>query len=328
MSSNQRIITHVPIIDLSKLQTEPKEVAHEVLSAARDIGFLYVKIPPEQEEHSLMFEMSKGFFKLPTEEKLKHPIGTENLGYSAIRQEKVDPENDIQGDLKESFHIGRLINDEPIQELPKYFQDELDTIRKFQKLCNSIACDIMDCFSIALEIPEKDGGRSFFSEKYLSDTVPQDCIRLLHYPASESSDCIEKNDIIRIGRHSDYGLITLLWQRDVGGLQIQSNETEKVEEMTWLDVPVRDDCLIVNMGDCLQYWTNGFIRSTKHRVIFKADSLSKERYSIAYFIQGGHIPLNPVPSEKIPPSVSEKIPFKTSADYLAHRLSVTYNGYY
>ncbi|KAI9306822.1 hypothetical protein BJ944DRAFT_262902 [Cunninghamella echinulata] len=260
---------------------------------------------------------------------MKYPIGREtNLGYSAIRQESVDPNNSTKGDFKESFHIGRLVNGEPIQDLPTLFSDDIENLRKFQKLCDSIACDIMDCFSIALQIPEEKGGRSYFSQKYISDNQPSDVIRILHYPASDASDSNEKNDIIRIGRHSDYGLITLLWQREVGGLQIQSNETEIVKDMTWLDVPVREDCIIVNMGDCLQYWTNGYIRSTKHRVIFKADSLHKDRYSLAYFIQGGQIPLDPVPSDKIPPPSNEKISFKTSADYLAHRLSLTYKEYY
>lgn len=105
--------------------------------------------------------------------------------------------------------------------------------------------------------------------------------------------------------------------------------------MTWLDVPVLDDCLVVNMGDCLQYWTNGLIRSTKHRVIFKPGMEQEERYSIAYFVQGGNIALDPVPSARIPttpPSFAsmaqeEPIHFKTSNDYLRHRLDMTYSAY-
>ncbi|KAI8096441.1 uncharacterized protein BX664DRAFT_324003 [Halteromyces radiatus] len=327
--SLEHIITEIPVINLDDMNNDLEGTASKVLSAAKDVGFLFIRIPPEQKEHLTMFEKSQEFFSMPMDQKLKYlrDINT-NVGYSAIRQEKVDPEHSTKGDLKESFHIGRLVNGNPVQDLPPVFAKNLDLIRQFQNLCNTIACNIMECLAIALKIPDDQGGRTYFSKKYLDDTEPNDVLRVLHYPPKSENKEDQKEEI-RIGRHSDYGLITLLWQRQVGGLQIQSNqEMDDPKKMTWVDVPVREDCIVVNMGDCLQYWTNGCIRSTKHRVVFRPDTLQTPRYSMAYFVQGGAIALDPVPSDQIPSNPTTSLPFRTSGDYLKHRLSLTYGDAY
>ncbi|ORZ06891.1 hypothetical protein BCR42DRAFT_426665 [Absidia repens] len=326
-------ISDIPVIDLGGMKDNLKQTADQVLHAAKNIGFLFVRIPSEQKEHLHMFEKSKEFFALPTEDKMKYLINPEtNLGYSAMRQEMVDTEHVKKGDFKESLNLGRLINGEPQQDLA-VFADHMDTLRQFQARCNSIVCDLMECLAVALKIPEENGGRYYFSKRYLNDSAPQDVIRLLHYPPMDddtNNDDNSEGKDIRIGRHSDYGMITLLWQSKVGGLQIQSNnEMQDPTKMSWLDVPVLDDCLVVNVGDCLQYWTNGYLKSTKHRVVFKPNTEQTPRYSMAYFVQGGEMALDPVPSALLPSKdASEAIEFKTSTEYLKYRLSVTYGGDY
>ena len=43
--------------------------------------------------------------------------------------------------------------------------------------------------------------------------------------------------------------------------------------------------MIVNIGDCIQRWTNNRLRSTSHRVVFPSEENTwvQDRYSIAYF---------------------------------------------
>ncbi|KAI8096459.1 uncharacterized protein BX664DRAFT_324046 [Halteromyces radiatus] len=326
---NEDIITEIPVIDLNDMNSDLEGTASKVLSAAKDVGFFFIRIPPEQKEHLAMFEKSQEFFSMPMDHKLKYLLKVEeNVGYSAMRQEKVDPKHSTKGDFKESFNIGRLINEDPIQDLPPLFANNLDLIRKFQNICNTTVCNIMECLAIALKIPEDQGGRTYFSKRYLDDEAPGDILRVLHYPPRTGNDDDQKEEI-RIGRHSDYGLLTLLWQRQVGGLQIQGNqEMDDPKKMTWIDVPVKDDCIIVNLADCLQYWTNGLIRSTTHRVVFHPDTLHKSRYSMAYFVQGGAIPLDPVPSDQIPCTPPTSPPFSTSGDYVKYRLALTYGHSY
>ena len=132
--------------------------------------------------------------------------------------------------------------------------------------------------------------------------------------------------------------MTLLFQNGVAGLQIQANRDDD-KEIRWLDAPVLEDCLTVNLGDCLEYWTNGLLRSTKHRVVFTPETQMMPRYSMAYFCQGGQAVLEPVPSRFITSSTDQREervkdestetaePPLTAAKHLEMRLSATYSAY-
>ena len=69
---------------------------------------------------------------------------------------------------------------------------------------------------------------------------------------------------------------TFLRTDDVPGLQVQTLQGE------WVDVPPIEGAFIVNLGDMLQYWTAGFLRSTIHRVVNRE---GRERYSIPFFFE-------------------------------------------
>lgn len=120
---------------------------------------------------------------------------------------------------------------------------------------------------------------------------------------------------VRAGAHSDYGSITLLFQRPgQPGLEILTPEG------TWAPVPVeprsyqsqnrnRDDGytfspILVNIGDLLSYWTDGLLKSTVHRVVFPASertgNSSQDRYSIVFFCHPlDRTELVPMPSEVV-----------------------------
>ncbi|KAJ0296198.1 uncharacterized protein N0V96_011040 [Colletotrichum fioriniae] len=80
-------------------------------------------------------------------------------------------------------------------------------------------------------------------------------------PASNSED-------IRAGAHSDYGSLTLLFRQpsDQGGLQVLRGGGNNAA--AWADVPCIPDAIVVNIGDALEFWTAGRLRSTVHRVAF------------------------------------------------------------
>lgn len=44
----------------------------------------------------------------------------------------------------------------------------------------------------------------------------------------------------------------------------------------YVDAEPLEDCVIVNIGDCLQHQTNGVLKSTKHRVLIP-DDVAKQR---------------------------------------------------
>ncbi|KAI8140417.1 hypothetical protein BJV82DRAFT_622480 [Fennellomyces sp. T-0311] len=323
-------ISHIPIIDFSLFQTNPAKCSKLVLDAAQNVGFFYLRnFGFNRDEVEEMFSLSKDFFATPKEEKTQYAIDKNNIGYSAVRQEAVDPENFSQGDYKESFHIGKFKGDEPSQALPPVFDAKREKVNKFVRGCHKIVTQIMECLAIALEIPESEGGRTWFSDRHAYDMPSNDVLRVLHYPPLDHPNEV---DDIRIGRHSDYGSLTLLFQNGVGGLQVQANRhAENEESIKWLDAPVVDDCLTVNLGDCLEYWTSNLLRSTKHRVIFTPATQMKPRYSMAYFCQGGQAKLEPIPSHHIPKSQLQTLTTadapKTAAQHLEMRLNATYSSY-
>ena len=75
--------------------------------------------------------------------------------------------------------------------------------------------------------------------------------------------------------HVDSGLVTLLAQDGVPGLQARSPAGD------WCDVPPAEETLAVNFGKLLERWSNGRIRATEHRVI----GSGQERHSVPFFYE-------------------------------------------
>jgi len=85
---------------------------------------------------------------------------------------------------------------------------------------------------------------------------------------------------IRLKSHADLSSISLLLQSaDLvhGGLQILTNEG------VWIHAPYIENTVLVNTGACMERWTNGRLKSTKHRVIWTEENSLRSRYSMVYF---------------------------------------------
>ena len=109
-------------------------------------------------------------------------------------------------------------------------------------------------------------------------------LRLLHYPSDHQRDC---SNTFGIAPHSDYGLITLVAQEKVSGLQVRTPCGTD-----WIDVEPIPGSLVLNTADSLTRLTNGRLLSTPHRVI---NSTKKERYSAAFFLSPAlDVPLKPL----------------------------------
>lgn len=96
-------------------------------------------------------------------------------------------------------------------------------------------------------------------------------LRLLHYPPTPP---LSASDLYGSAPHTDFGALTLLAQDGVGGLQVQTPSGD------WIDAPKIDGTFVVNVGDMLNRFSNGFLKSTPHRVINRS---GRERYSIPFF---------------------------------------------
>lgn len=87
--------------------------------------------------------------------------------------------------------------------------------------------------------------------------------------------------------------------------------------------------ILVNIGDLLEDWTGGLLKSTVHRVIFPKDG-GGDRYSMAYFCHPlDDALLEPVPSEMVREYAGKHGGGKnskviTARDHLMERLAATY----
>jgi isopenicillin N synthase-like dioxygenase len=138
---------------------------------------------------------------------------------------------------------------------------------------------LMEALDIGLGLPE--------------GKLPQLCVpdaselRLLHYPAIAAAE-LRTGDTARIWPHTDFGLITLLLQDDVGGLEVQ----DPLDENRYIEVTREQPGeIIVNISATFERWTNGVIKAAVHWVNITPDkkddanAIVPERWSVAYFLK-------------------------------------------
>ncbi|MFI6823498.1 isopenicillin N synthase family dioxygenase [Micromonospora sp. NPDC050187] len=133
-----------------------------------------------------------------------------------------------------------------------------------------LARDLMRLFALALELPEP-----WFDDKFDRHMTP---LMVNYYPPQPSAP---KQHEFRNDPHTDFGVVTVLYQDDApGGLQVRHRTGE------WIAVPPVAGSFVVNLGDLMARWTNGRWASTVHRVVNPPrEQADRDRISIAFFYQ-------------------------------------------
>ncbi len=312
----------IPVIDFAPFVSGDADSQHAVASqiyqACHEIGFMYLKNPGIA--HTLIdraFTQTQQFFALPLTLKNQLAWSDEfsNRGYVGIERERLNP--DKPGDLKEAFNVGKEVNiDENVDnqscvilnQWPRGQDNFRETVLEFYQACTQTANIICKAFVIALQLPE-----SFFSDRH---TQQNHTLRLLHYPALNQTP---QPGQVRAGEHSDYGSFTLLFQDEVGGLEVRTAQGE------WIAAPYIPDTIIVNTGDLMQRWTNHVFCSTKHRVMIPTDNrVKRSRYSIAFFCHPNDDTEIACLESCKEPNRPPLYPPITAGDYLLSRLQATY----
>lgn len=104
----------------------------------------------------------------------------------------------------------------------------------------------------------------FFSSRHHEGPDSRSILRFLHYPSIPPGAQVDPN---RAGAHSDYGSLTLLFQRKNGGEGLQIlPPSEPLDGGKWQDTGIVNDALLVNVGDALELWSGARLKSTLHRV--------------------------------------------------------------
>ncbi|EHJ91257.1 isopenicillin N synthase family dioxygenase [Vreelandella boliviensis] len=263
----------IPVIDIGDLLSGDlnarKAVAEQLGRAAREVGFFQMVghgINPSLRQG--LINQAKRFFAQPTETKMERYIGLyhHHRGYVPPGEESPDPNNP---DMKEAFDLAfelpsddpdvlagtALLGPNPWPALEGFRQP----VAAYYDAAYQVGRALMGGFALALGHEE-----SHFLHHV---TKPPSQLRLIHYPYNPDAE-----DAQGIGAHTDYECFTLLLPT-APGLEVMNGAGE------WIDVPFRDDALVVNIGDMLEIWSNGEFVATSHRV----RKVKEERYSFPLF---------------------------------------------
>jgi len=260
----------IPTIDFSRFnESDPNAMrllALSVSNALTGSGFMKIRnlgIP--QTSINKAFELSRWFFERSESEKSvsAYTSAEENFGYQSLGIEHLDPGR--PADLKQTFTMRDLGRHDP-NDIRWPSEDFRNFTSAFYKECLEGAYRIMRVFSVAL-----DQDRDFFVHYHGGESVS---LRYLYYPSTGVSHI--QGGQLGAGAHTDYGMITLLFQKDIGGLEVQDAAGH------WHAVEPENDAIVINTGDLMERWTNGNYRSTPHRVQSKMGDV--DRYSIAMFV--------------------------------------------
>jgi len=260
----------IPVIDITSLRdgTNPKAVADALHAASQELGFIYIKghgIPDQTIEAARRSAMN--FFNAPESFKKKVKVSSTHRGW--LGQDGAKMQDDAKADLKESFiwgyqdGAGKTPNDHPLRG-PNKWPDFVPTLEhdamEYFVQAHNVAHHLMRGFALGLDLDENTFLRT--------SSQPISRASFVYYPQQPEE---MGDDQFGVGPHTDFGVLTVLCQDSVGGLQIEDLAGD------WVHAPPIDGALIVNVGDLLGRWTNGAYRSTPHRVV---NSSGLERLSL------------------------------------------------
>ncbi len=287
------MVFSVPVVDIGPYihggsPTERAAVAGAIDAACREVGFIQVLGHgiPESMTDGLAKAMDD-FFALPLERKKQYrtPPGV-NRGYSPPKAESlslslgVEPASRMN-DFFEAFNIGLAASDFPDLELSVADYSEnvwpdvdgfRQRVQRYFDTAGDVARVLTTIFADALDLPS-----GFFDD--LTDHSI-DVLRMNNYALQPGTVNLD-GDLIGMGEHTDFGIVTLLWADQVKGLQVLGSDG------SWNDVSPADGALLVNLGDLTARLTNERWMSTLHRVKPPiVNGTIERRRSAAYFHDG------------------------------------------
>lgn len=269
--------SEIPVIDLSTMNTPEGEarIAEALVKTASEIGFFYVSghgIPQSLSADAMA--ASRAFFALDQAAKSDITIDNHQRGWMA--QGLATLEGAATHDAKEVFFWGREVAADDADVLaglplvhPNQWPDQAapflrEGILPYYEAVMALGLRILTCLAKGL-----GADPDIFVRAY---DRPLGRGQLVYYPALGAADVAAQR--FGAAEHTDFGVLTVLQQDSLGGLQVRNRSDEWIEAM-----PI-ENTFVCNIGDLLERWTYGRLVSTPHRVLNRS---GKSRFSIPIF---------------------------------------------
>jgi len=290
--ANPKNFEEIPILDLSLSEAE---IVEGMRYAASVVGFLTVmnhgvdpdilaKFEEGQRKFFAQDQATKNKLQMTQENPLRGYFGfgtgpSENLDSVAYEDGDTNKEPISRKDQKEGFDMaGGDLQDGK----SNYFAMKHPTtaVAELEEVIGPYTAELRKLGKrlmryVALAFPEQfqdKNKKGDFFEEFMDQTICTQ--RMLHYPE------VKKHrygvDMIGAGPHADYGLLTILRQDSVGGLQVLNWKGKQ-----WVHATPVQDSYVINFADLLSTWSRGTVKSTIHRVVHLS---CQSRYSAPFFI--------------------------------------------
>ncbi|MFT5115602.1 MAG: isopenicillin N synthase-like dioxygenase [Parasphingorhabdus sp.] len=275
VATRSSIAEQIPVIDIDCLVENnssnqvDREVMSSIAAACENWGFFQV-INHGISEQLLdkTFQQSQAFFASAQDDKDRLLRSYENpWGYYNNELTK------NQRDKKEVFDFTAKGVDPIYQSQnrwPSHIPDFQQIMMSYFDACTDLSLLLLEAFCLGLGL----------QPRHLHDHVVGNhtgFTRLNYYPVKDpmTNSGLPHQPLADLGvhHHTDAGVLTLLAQDQVGGLQVFKNEL-------WHPVSSIPGAIVVNTGDMMQVWSNDQYQAAMHRVVAMERI---DRYSIPFF---------------------------------------------
>ncbi|KAK4258725.1 hypothetical protein QN277_005142 [Acacia crassicarpa] len=265
----------IPLIDLSSPDVDA--IVHDIGHACRQWGFFQIinHGVPLQRLHRVE-EAVRKFFHLSLDEKRKvRRDARKVMGYYDTEHTKnvADWKEVFDYTANEPTLAAASVDEDDDRvaywenQWPQNPPEMREACQEYAKDMLELATRLMELIAMSLGLP----ARRF--EEFFRDHTSSG--RINRYPPCPSPELV-----LGVGPHKDPGVLTILAQDEVGGLEVK-----RKSDGQWIGVKPIPDAYIINLGDVLQVWTNGQYESVEHRVMVNS---VKERFSIPFFLNPSH----------------------------------------
>ncbi|KAH6818015.1 hypothetical protein C2S51_001618 [Perilla frutescens var. frutescens] len=251
----------IPVISIGGKDKDYAGICQNMVAAAHKWGFF--KLVDHGVGAEIMNDINiclNKFFDLPSEQKLKGArTGGLPLGYSASN---LDYGHNLPwAEILQLLHSPQQGLD--FSERVYENHDFSNAMMRYMNAVEEVGIMILEMLAHGL------GLDSNFFTRHLTERE-NTMIRVNRYPP-----CPLPDRCLGLGSHSDPHTLTILLQDQVGGLQVRNHHDR------WFGIRPLPNSFIVNIGDTLEAWTNGRLKSVVHRAVVNKE---KNRLSVAYFI--------------------------------------------
>ena len=270
----QAMPASIPVIDIGGLYTNDpaakKAVAAKIGAACDDIGFFYAvnhNVPVETIDRAVA--VADRFFSLPEAERLKVKSDKNNRGYREVG-DVVHANGKLSA--RDSFDLGFPVTaDDPEVKAgtPLYAPNKWPDLPGFREAFGAyygetyrLGMKILEGFALHFGKPE-----DFFTRHF---TKPVADMVINHYWGERGLHISDQAS----GPHTDHGIVTILWQDSLGGLEVMGKDGN------WISATPLRGSYVINIGELMKRWTNGRFKATVHRVVHLQN---KSRYSMPLF---------------------------------------------